>query len=96
MCDFGFSRAIATLQTELLLDKDQHKILKQRNLCCYYKESSNFPPGEAADMNGDLSLSNNRKREKDLVAELRSLLHDHPDLPPDHELLRWIHATSVK
>ena len=45
-------------------------------------------------MNGD--LSNNRQREKDLVAELRSLLHDHPDLPPDHELLRWIHATSVK
>ena len=93
MCDFGFSRAIATLQTELLLDKDQHKILQQRNLCCY-KESSNFPPGEAADMNSD--LSKNSQREKDLVAELRSLLHDHPDLPPDHELLRWIHATSVK
>ena len=92
MCDFGFSRAIATLQTELLLDKDQHKILQQRNLCCF-KESSNFPD-EAADMNGD--LSNNRQREKDLVTELRSLLHDHPDLPPDHELLRWIHATSVK
>ena len=95
MCDFGFSRAIAaTFQTELLLHKDQHKKATQRNLC-WDKESSNFPT-EAADMNSDLSINNRLSQEKDLVAEFRCLLHDIPDLPPDHELLRWIHATSVK
>ena len=95
MCDFGFSRAIAaTFRTELLLHKDQHKKANQRNLC-WDKESSNFPT-EAADMNGDLSINNRLSQDKDLVAEFRSLLHDIPDLPPDHELLRWIHATSVK
>ena len=44
-------------------------------------------------MNGDSNI--NSQREEDLVAEFRSLLDDIPDLPPDHELLRWIHSTSV-
>ena len=44
----------------------------------------------AADMNGDLNDNN------DLVAEFKEILHDIPDLPTDHELLRWIHATSVE
>ena len=46
-------------------------------------------------MNGDLSINNGLSQEKDLLAEFRCLLHDIPYLPPDHELLRWIHATSV-
>ena len=42
------------------------------------------------DMHGD-----NQLRDEDLTSELRNRLEDLPDLPPDHDLNRWILATSV-
>ena len=36
-----------------------------------------------------------RLRDEDLTSELRSRLSDLSDLPQDHDLIRWIHATSV-
>lgn len=38
---------------------------------------------------------NKRLRDEDLTSELRSRLCDLSDLPQDHDLIRWIHATSV-
>ena len=36
-----------------------------------------------------------RLRDEDLTSELRSRLRDLSDRPQDHDLFRWIHATSV-
>ena len=52
---------------------------------------------EATDMDV-LSDKNDHKlrlRDEDLTSELRSRLSDLSDLPQDHDLIRWIHATSV-
>ena len=48
---------------------------------------------EDVDMNGD--QNDNQLRDEDLISELRNRLEDLSDLPPDHDLIRWIHATSV-
>ena len=37
----------------------------------------------------------NQLSEEDLTSKLRSRLGDLSDLPQDHDLIRWIHATSV-
>ena len=42
------------------------------------------------DVHGDKQL-----RDEDLTSELRNRLEDLSDLPLDHDLIRWIHATSV-
>ena len=36
-----------------------------------------------------------RLSDEDLTSELKIRLGDLSNLPPDHELIRWIHATSV-
>ena len=52
---------------------------------------------EATDMDvlSDQNDNKFRLRDEDLTSELRSRLSDLSDLPPDHDLIRWIHATSV-
>ena len=52
---------------------------------------------EATDMDmlSDQNDNKFRMRYEDLTSELRSRLSDLSDLPQDHDLIRWIHATSV-
>ena len=47
------------------------------------------------DVHRDQKDNQVRLSDEDLASELRSRLGDLSDLPPDHELIRWIHATSV-
>ena len=54
--------------------------------------SSLLSPTQSADMNGDLREAEDRQRIIDLF---RQQVSDVPNLPPDHELQRWIDATSV-
>ena len=47
------------------------------------------------DVHRDQNDNQMRLSDEDLASELRIRLDDLSDLPPDHELIRWIHATSV-
>ena len=47
------------------------------------------------DVHRDQKDNQVRLSDEDLASELRSRLGDLSDLPPDQELIRWIHATSV-
>ena len=48
------------------------------------------------DVHRDQKYNQVRLSDEDLASELRIRLGDLSDLPPDHELIRWIHATSVR
>ena len=47
------------------------------------------------DVHSDQNDNQVRLSDEDLPSELRSRLGDLSDLPLDHELIRWIQATSV-
>ena len=47
------------------------------------------------DVHSDQNDNQVRLSDEDLASELRSRLGDLSDLPLDHELIRWIQATSV-